>query len=86
MEIRISYKLFGKKKKLIVPISQIDKLHLLKFEEEGIENGTIYIYQPEKLKFYDLIKRERTNQIKIERISDFQNVFNLIQSLRKNKL
>ncbi|MFK7806488.1 MAG: hypothetical protein AB8F74_01680 [Saprospiraceae bacterium] len=76
------YYFFGKEVTKEISLSEIRKIHLVKFKEDDIVTGSIYIYFDKEIKFYSVSKKERTNQAVIERVNGFEKFIELFNGLK----
>ena len=55
---------------------------MIKFKNDKLENGTINIYLKEQTSTYDLIEKERNNLPKLQLISDFEEVIDILTRIQ----
>jgi len=77
-EVITKSKTFGKNKTFTIPIEDIKKVHIVKYTEEGIETGSIFLYLDYHLDTYNLTKKERSHQFVIERVFNFEEAKELL--------
>jgi len=80
--VMIKQKFLGREHFVTIDLTQIEHVHVVQFENEYINNGTIYLYTKPDINAYDLVRKERTNLPKLEHIRDFQKVKNILKTLR----
>lgn len=76
--IMISYNFWGLKKELKIPLKEINQIHLIRYQQGDNKKGSIWIYTINKVKAYHVAKKERSNIARIEMISDYLYVYNLL--------
>ena len=82
--IIFSQKFLGKEKITHLPIDQVKLFHLVKYNLEEGQKGTIFIYMNEEITAFDLVEKEQNNLPKIQLVSDFANAFKLLQRLKQS--
>ena len=60
-------------------------MHLVPFNSENHESGSIYLYLDRKISAYNLTKKERSSALVIERVEDYREAYQILSKLIRRK-
>lgn len=80
--VKITYKYLWLKRVIEISNHEIKQVHLVKYQQENGEKASIWIYTEKKVESYFIAKKERSNIARLEMISNYSTVYNLLTKLR----